>query len=436
MPAENATKNLPSGLTKTRNWASMLCGVLACTLLISGLAQAQTLVIENARILDGVGGEISEGSIVVRDGRILSVSAEPADAPDARVIDAKGMTVMPGFIDSHRHIMEGDPQDWLDNQAADSMRAFIEAGFTTVFSAGDPLQGILELRRRLAEGEILGPRLIAAGRVPLAQSSGPPGPPGADPARFDVSRPPDRPTEPAAAIPHEKTRAQVRKLAEAGVDAIKTVIIVTPGGPEKETLSLVVDEAEKHGLPTVTHAVSVRDMMAAVEAGTTSLAHTPHIGRFDEKRRPETVAEAGVPMMSTLGVFVPRFDENNRPIFRDGGPFPMDTLSSAGQGPVNARRLWEAGVTYGFGSDTRFPPQESLAHELRSLRLVFSRQDIVKIMGRNAAATLGMEREIGTLSPGKHADIVMIDGDPLTDINDLLNVRVVIKNGEVVVDKR
>ena len=428
-----ALTGLLAGLSPTY---LMLVLSLALIAGLPGSVSAQDLVIKNARILDGVGGVIPNGTIVIRNGRILSVSEQPAEAEDAEVINAAGMTVMPGFIDSHRHIIDGNPQHWLETRAVEEMRAFIEAGFTTVFSAGDPLEAILELRRRLAAGDILGPRLIVAGRVPLAQSSGPPGPPGADPARFDVSRPPDRPTEPAEAIPHEETRAQVRRLAEAGVDAIKTVMIATPGGPETETLSVIVDEAGKHGLPTVTHAVSIQDMMAAVEAGTTSLAHTPHIGRFDETRRPDMVAAAGVPMMSTLGVFVPRFDDNNRPIFRDGGPFPMNTLSSAGQGPVNARRLWEAGVTYGFGTDTRFPPKESLAHELRSLRPVFSRQDIVKIMGRNAAATLGMEREIGTLSPGKRADIVMIDGDPLTDTDDLLNVEVVIKKGAIVVDKR
>ena len=409
---------------------------LICFAVLAATAQgvaAQDLVITNARILDGNGGAIDQGTVVVRDGRIVSVSGGTADAEGATLIDAANMTVMPGFIDAHRHVMDGNAADWLDTQSAARMREFLEAGFTTVLSAGDDLQGILELRRRIDEGEIAGPRIIASGRAPLAGRTGGFGT-GVDPARVDASRT-NRPTEPAPAIPPEQTLQTIRSLAEAGVDAIKTAMIVSPGGPEIDTLSLIVDEAGRLGIPTITHAVSVGDTVAAVEAGTTILVHTPHIGQLDEDTA-RMIAEAGIPMMSTLGVFVPAFDEDNVPLFRDLEPFPWDTLSSAGQGPVNARLLWEAGITYGYGTDVRFPPRDSLAHELRPLSLVFSPKDIVTIMTRNAAVTVGRGDEIGTLEPGKLADIVIIDGDPLASISDVLNVRVVIKEGEIVVDNR
>jgi imidazolonepropionase-like amidohydrolase len=325
------------------------------------------------------------------------------------------------------------------------MREFLEAGFTTVLSAGDPLEEILELRRQVEEGTITGPRLIVSGRVPLAR--GPGGfTPGVDPARFDRSRPPNRPTETAIAIPHDQTRATVQELVEAGVDAIKTILLVTPDGPEQETLSVIVEEAERYGIPSITHAVTVQDMVAAVEARTHVLVHTPHIGQLDEDTA-RIVAESGIPMMSTLGIFVPTFAAENAHIrsrtgddnvarFRDLDPLPMNILSSAGQGPVNARLLWDAGVTYGYGTDTTFLPKDSLAHELRPLRLVFSAKDIVTIMTRNAATTILRSDEIGSLEPGKLADIVVLDGDPLSDIYDLLNVEVVIKGGRIVVDNR
>ena len=169
---------------------------------------------------------------------------------------------MPGFIDAHRHIIGGggDPAQWLQQDAATRMQEFLEAGFTTVLSAGDAADQILELRRRTASGTIKGPRIVAAGRVGLAR------PPGAgrgaaratgagtagaapqgggrrgDPARFDVSRPPLRPTEPAGAIPAEETIKAVEAVAKAGFDYIKTAITVTPGGPETETLKLIVRE--------------------------------------------------------------------------------------------------------------------------------------------------------------------------------------------------
>lgn len=404
---------------------------------------AQGLVISNAHIIDGNGGVIQRGSVVVRDGKIVSVSERTAAAPGARTIDAKGMTVMPGFIESHRHIMQGDPAQWMKELAAARMQEFLDAGFTTVFSLGDPLEPILELRRRLNAGEIRGPRLFAVGRVPLAR--GPGGfRAGVDPARVDVSRPPDRPTQAAEAIPREETLATVRSLAKAGVDAFKMAIIVTPGGPETDTLSVIAAEARKLGIPTFTHAVTVEDTMAAVQAKTTVLAHTPHIGHLTEDQV-RKIVDAKIPMMSTLGVFVPTFAEDNARVrarsgddniarFRDLDPFPYQTLLSAGQGPVNARLLWEAGITYGYGTDTTFLPKDSLAHELRPLRLVFSRKDIIKIMTVNAAAAIGRSKDLGTLEAGKLADLVILNGDPLTNIEDLLKVKMVIKGGDIVVD--
>ena len=147
-------------------------------------------------------------------------------------------------------------------------------------------------------------------------------------------------------------------------------------------------------------------------------------------------------MMSTLGVFVPFFSDDNEPLFRDGTPFPWERLYHAGEGAVNARLLWNAGITLGFGTDTSFNqarnwnPATTLQHEIRSLTMVFSAQDIVKIMTINAAAAIGLEDEIGTLEPGKLADFVLIEGDPLTDSDALSAVKMVIKNGKVVVDKR
>src|SRR3972149_4671327 len=95
----------------------------------AGPAAAQKLVLTNARILDGTGTLIERGAVVVRDGKIASVSAgNPASVPDARVIDARGMTVMPGFIDAHRHPIQGNAAEWLEKEAADQMRGYLEAG--------------------------------------------------------------------------------------------------------------------------------------------------------------------------------------------------------------------------------------------------------------------------------------------------------------------
>jgi imidazolonepropionase-like amidohydrolase len=133
------------------------------------------------------------------------------------------------------------------------------------------------------------------------------------------------------------------------------------------------------------------------------------------------VAEAGIPMTSTLGFGVPVFGvyaDDNVPRFRDGRPWPDSVprggmIRPAGEKAVNARYLWDAGVTMGFGTDTGFHPKDSIAHELRPLHLVFSAEDIVKMLTINAAAFLELDDEIGTLEVGKQADIVILGRDPI-----------------------
>ena len=406
--------------------------VMAAAFFLTGTLGAQDLVVTNGRILDGAGGVIENGTVVVQDGRIVRVGSGAAVGTQAEIIDARGLTVMPGFIEAHRHIVAGDASDWLENRAEAEMSAFLAAGFTTVLSAGDAPQ-LLGVRDRIRSGDLAGPRIFAAAFVPLAGPAGPPMPAG-DPARFDTSRS-GRPTSAAPAIPREQTVAAVEQIAEAGYDYLKNVIVVTPDGPEVETLQLVIQEGRRLGLPTITHAVSVVDTLAAVEAGPAVLVHTPHIGHLsDFPGAIETIVGAGIPMTSTLSVFSPHFGDNNEPLFRDGEPFPWNTLTSAGDGPTNARLLWEAGLSYGYGTDTQWPPKESLLDELRALRGVFSPADVVTILTRNAARSVLRGDDLGTLEPGKLADIVIIDGDPLETSEALLNVVTTIKGGEVVFD--
>ena len=404
-------------------------------LAVACVANAQNLTITNARILDGTGKVIDRGTVVVRDGKIASVSSATAPAsPSGRTIYAAGKTVMPGLIDAHRHIVTGDAGQWLTQRAPQQFQEFLEAGFTTVLCAIDPPQAI-EARKRIEAGQMKGPRLYVGAFVPVAGPTGPP--PNGDPARTDPARGP-LPTSPAPAIPRDATIKAVENARQAGYDYLKVVLNTTQNGPEVDTLKLIVAEGKKRNMPTIVHAVSVRDTLAAVEARPDLLVHTPHIGNLgDDPAAVKRIVDAKIPMTSTLAVFVPHFDEKGTPLFRDRQPFPWNTLSSAGQGPVNARLLWEAGiVSYGYGTDTQWPPRETLADELRALRLVFSPQDVVKIITKNAATATMHGSEFGTLEAGKLADIVIVDGDPMSDSSALLKVVTTIKGGQVVFEKK
>jgi len=373
-------------------------------------AQAQDLALTNAHIVVGNGTVIERGSIVIRGGRIASVAPGTAAPAGLTAIDLHGMTAMPGFIDGHRHVNTGPDE-------RKEMQALLDAGYTTVLSGGGPAEGNITLRDHIDSGAIRGPRIIPSGRLDLAESS------------------------------TEQVRAETRRLAALGITWIGEMALTPKPKPtpkELENLRALLDEAGKVGVHVQIHAVSPQSMMAAVDAGVKKLVHTPHFGwlTFEEAQR---VAAAGVQELSTIGFGVPVFGvfaDDNRPRFRDGKPWPESILQGDGRGQeagykaVNARTVWDAGVVYGYGTDTNYDPKAGLAHELRALNLMFSMQDVVKLMGPNSAAYIEMSKDLGLLETGKLADVVVLDGNPLEGYWNFLRTKLVLKGGVIVSDQR
>src|SRR5271170_5598545 len=179
---------------------------------ISALS-AQDLTITNARIIAANGVVIDRGSIVVRAGKIASVTPGAPSAKSGKTIDAKGMTAMPGFIDAHKHINTGP-----DEKA--QMQALLEAGYTTILSGGGPAEGNIALRDHIEKGLINGPRIIPSGSLRLNQNT------------------------------PETARAEIRKMAGMGIKFTGEIgLNPEPGPTEKEmdVLRAVVDEAKKVG---------------------------------------------------------------------------------------------------------------------------------------------------------------------------------------------
>jgi imidazolonepropionase-like amidohydrolase len=382
-----------------------------CLLLCAAASlHAQDVTITNARIIRANGSVIDRGSIVVRGGKIVSVAAGAPSGTSGQTIDAKGMTAMPGFIDAHRHINTGP------NERA-QMQAQLEAGYTTILSGGGPAEGNITLRDRIEKGEINGPRVIPSGALRLNNQT------------------------------PESARAEIQKMAAMGVKFTGEISLTPVPGPsdrELEVLRAVVDEGKKAGVMIQVHAVSTKAMVAAVDAGVPLLVHLPNKD-FMSKEDAKKLAASGTKILGTTGFGVPVFGvfaDDNAPRFRDGKPWPDSIIDGvrlgeeAGIMPVNARTAWDAGAILGYCTDTTYDPLAGLAHELRTISLMFSPRDIIKMMGPNTASYIQMGEQLGTLEAGKIADIILLDGNPLEGYWNMLKTKVVVKGGKVVVDKR
>jgi imidazolonepropionase-like amidohydrolase len=371
---------------------------------------AQDVTITNARIVVANGTVIERGSIVVRAGKIVSAAAGAPSATSGTTIDAKGMTAMPGFIDAHRHVNTGP------NEKA-QMQAQLEAGYTTILSGGGPAEGNITLRDRIDKGQINGPRIIPSGALRLANNS------------------------------PENARAEIRRMAELGIKFTGEISLTPLPGPterELEILRAVVDEAKKVGVTVQVHAVSSKAMIAAVDAGVPLLVHLPNKD-FMSKEDAKKLAASGTKILGTVGFGTPVFGvfaDDNQARFRDGRPWPDSIVDGvrlgeeAGYMPVNARTAWDAGAILGYCTDTTYDPLAGLDHELKTINPMFSMKDIIKMMGPNTASYIQMGDQLGTLEPGKIADIILLDGNPLEGYWNMLKTKVVVKGGVVVVDKR
>ena len=383
--------------------------LIAAAALLAQAALSQELTITNARIFTGNGQIIENGSIVVRDGKIASVAAGKPAQTAGRVIDAKGRSAMPGFIDAHRHLT-------FRPDAATEMRKLLEAGFTTVLSGGGAPEQAVKVRDQIEKGEFVGPRLIPAGNVVFLAGQKP-----------------------------DAVRADIRKLASLGVKYTGEMLLTPVPGPtaaEMEAIAAALDEGAKSGVKVQVHAVSTSAMMAAVDAKVPLLVHVPNKDWITNEQAAKMKA-SGTRILSAAGTWAPVFGvfaDDNQPRARDGKPWPSAITDGVGGGKeigyalVNNRTLFDDGVLLGIGMDTNYDPREGLAVELRSLDGALSMRDIMKVIGPNSAAYLDMSDQIGTLETGKQADIVLLDGNPLEGYTSWLKASTVVKGGKVVIE--
>lgn len=368
--------------------------------------------------------------MVISDGRIVSVSpGQPA--VDARVeIDAAEMTVLPGLTETHIHLMSGSRADsaealdqWMDENIATRLRAYLENGFTTIMALGDYIPAIVEIRQKVEDGELAGPRVLATGPGFTAPDDWP------VPIKGHSSW--SRAHTVVELADPEIARTKVREFANANVDGIKVVIdrtIVPDATLSDVVLAAIIDEAHAAGLPVLVHAETVEDMINAVNHGADRLVHTPHTGSIADASGARVLRDAGVPIATTASFSSKEWYQSV------GRERTADEAARHAQILENIRHLWDEGATVAFGTDS--PPRVDYMTEVRALSAVLSPEEIVTALTSNAAAFVDLDDDIGTLEEGKIADVLIVDGDPLADISDLAKVQIVIKSGQVVVDNQ
>jgi imidazolonepropionase-like amidohydrolase len=405
------------------------------------------LALTNVRLIDGTGHDPSGNMAIIIDGnRIKNVGLVTSYPDNTNVVDLRGLTVMPGLIDCHLHLggltidqpgkaigkvsfidMASFFWDYLRNYAH-RRRLAIENGVTTIRSAGDHYPHIIRLRDKIAAGKLSGPRIFAPGPIITA--------PGGHPAgtiykgnRYIV----ENAVRQIADV--NTAREEVRRLVEGGVDCIKAIysdinpVDITHKVPRLsfDVLEALADEIHRHNLRLMVHTGTPQESMDAIRAGADSIEHgiLPGANSFD-------------------------FNDDLIKMMLDKGIFFVPTLSIAWANknvyPAvftglkrTFKKLHDAGVNIAAGTDSGTPGVvigKGLHKELEIMvEAGISPMEAIIAATRNAADNVAKASELGTIESGKLADVIAVSGDPLKDIRNTREIKLVIREGEILVNK-
>lgn len=403
------------------------------------------LLIANAHLLEPANGELSDVSwLEVAEGRIAATGTGPAPAvaDQVRRIDAAGATVLPGLVDAHVHILltsfdAKEAASWTPGYA--TVRALREAermlrrGFTTVRDVGGADHGMAQA---IDEGLAVGPRLVFGGKA-LSQTGGH----GDLRPRGDDAMPccQSRPAFARIADGADAVRAAARDEFRKGAAHLKMIISGGVASPHDEISAVqytdeeiraAVVEAEHHNRYVTVHAYHPRGVNRALRAGVRCVEH----GNLIDDETVNLLIDNDAFLVPTLVTY----DQMARFGRRAGMPeASYQKIADVHEAALaSLERAHEAGVNLVYGTDLIGPLQVAQLEEFNLRAQVQPAADILRAATSTAARLLNLEGRIGTLAVGAHADLLVVDGDPLEDISILTrpeqHLRHIIKSGEVI----
>ncbi len=426
-----------------RFWERILPIIWFCCI-AAGIAQAQketpTLVVHAGRLIDVRSGKVSTNAyILIAKDRILAI-ADSAPA-GVTVVDLSKYTVVPGLIDSHAHVL-GNPKDQSSTSelrasspqkaiwGVRNLQVWIDHGFTALRDAceGDALYGQLALRDSINQGLIRGPRMVSAGGcISLLGGHG----------DDDVLAPDARlPRGPNIADTPDEMANVVRRDIKYGADWIK---LMATGGVmdpisdyrvqelSEAEMAMAVEVAHRAGKKVMAHAEGTEGIKAAVRAGVDSIEH----GTMLDEEGAQMMEKRGTWLVPTLFCFqhdmVTGLSQGRDPV-----SFAKGVAILKEQGPAFQRALaHHLKIAYGVDDDPDVVSKEFGALVKGGMTPL----DALRAATINGAALTGRADDIGAIEPGKFADLVAVDGDPLADITVMEKVVFVMKGGESYVDR-
>jgi imidazolonepropionase-like amidohydrolase len=437
-----------------RNKLSALGFIILCLMLIAPTAQmqqpaARVTAIKAGRLIDVKAGVTRENQTIIIEGeRIKAVGVNLPIPEGARVVDLSRSTVLPGLIDSHTHLLQNyrgriggdDPNMILTvTQLGTTKRALLgaamgredlEAGITTVRDLGNSgVNGDVALRDAINAGWVVGPRIIASTRA-LSAAGGQFG---------DVSESTQKIIEQEYVVISgvEEARRAVRQAFYDGADCIKVIVNTGPRVLSLEEMKVIVEEAHRVGRKVAAHAIGDQATRIAAEAGVDSIEHA------------YTIPDDVLKIMAEKKIFLVPTDypADFYMLLAPGDLTPEEKRYHEEGNQMFARRSRErlaraikAGVRIAAGSDEYYQApgktrgQTSLLMFRAYAEAGMPPLEIIRAATVNAAELLGWQNRIGTIEPGRFADIIAVEGDPLKDIAELERVKFVMKGGTVIKD--